>query len=106
VRLQGRGEEAVALVRAGPSGPTDAEYRLFERLGAELVVEAGASEAIAARHAGLRCASLVVVLHQALGGELPDPGRLASHAESALPALAGTLEDLISLPPPQEVGHV
>jgi purine nucleoside phosphorylase len=98
--------EAVVLVRRGPCGPTAAEFRAYGRIGAEVVAEGGASEALAARHAGLRCGALLLVLQR--DGEVPDPGQLATRADVGLPALGRVLGAMMQAPdveaPPPATG--
>lgn len=83
-----------ALVRSGPSGATRAEVRCFGRLGAEVILEAGAAEAVAARHAGLSFLALALVLDTS--AETPvDPGTLADRADQLVPALLRVTHQLV-----------
>jgi len=85
--------ERVAVDRPGPSGVTPAEREALQRLGAEVLLQGGLAEAIAARHVGLRHAMIVLLLGQP---EPVDPGVLAEQAELLMPSLTALVQSLIA----------
>ena len=96
-------EPRVAMIRQGPSGPTRAECQAFQRLGAEVLLEAGSAEAMAARQAGLGFLAMVLLLDQACE-PASDPGELAARAQEVLPRIANAWEALLAGERPSGTG--
>ena len=59
--------EGVYFSVMGPSFETPAEIRAFKTLGADVVGMSLVSEIITARHCGLKCAALSIVVNYASG---------------------------------------
>jgi purine nucleoside phosphorylase len=89
----------VAVLRQGHSSPTHAELRAFRSLGGDVLLEAGAAEAVAARQTGMGFLGLALVLDHA-EEQAPDPAILALRAEEVLPDLATILPKLCRTAPP------
>ena len=92
-----RGElaPAVAVARRGPSGATDAELEAWRRAGGDLLVDGCAAEVVAARHQGLECVALALVLDRVDAAEAADPGALAESAAALQPRLVRLLPELL-----------
>lgn len=56
-----RTHKGVLVAVTGPNLETAAEYRMFQRIGADMVTMSTIPEAIVAAHAGLRCVALSTV---------------------------------------------
>ena len=98
-RFESAGVRAgVAWIRRGPTGATLAEMAVARQLGADLLLEAGSSEAIAARHCGVQFGALAMTLTGAAADQRPDPAAIAERAERLLPQLADLLAQVLANP--------
>ncbi len=85
--------EVVALIRRGPCGATDAEARAFRSLGADVMLEGGCSETLAARHSGLEAVLLSPILR---GFEDPvDAPSILAHADAAAAQLPAVISRIV-----------
>ncbi len=90
--------EGVYAQMPGPQFETPAEVRALKLLGADAVGMSTATEAIAARHAGMEVAGVSFVTNFAAGiGELP-PGHedIFAIAAEAAPAMAALLKEAVA----------
>ena len=81
----------------GPQFETPAEVRALKTLGADAVGMSTATEAVAARHAGMEVAAVSFVTNYAAGvGEAaPGPDDILAVAEKAVPAMTALLKEAV-----------
>jgi purine-nucleoside phosphorylase len=90
-------ESAVYAGVLGPNLETRAEYRMLDRIGADIVGMSTVPEAIAAVHCGLKTIAFAIVTDRCLADclEPADVSKIIAAANAAEPHLSGLISDLV-----------
>jgi purine-nucleoside phosphorylase len=89
--------EGVLVAVAGPNLETRAEYRMFRRIGADIVTMSTIPETLAARHGGMRVVALSTVTDECLPDALKEAKleEIIAVAQSAEPRLETLVTGLL-----------
>jgi purine-nucleoside phosphorylase len=90
--------EGVMVAVAGPNLETRAEYRMFRRIGADIITMSTVPETLAARHAGMRVVALSTVTDECLPDALrpADMAEIIAVAQAAEPRLEVLVTGLLA----------